>query len=261
MDTEQLVTQWEQWREERLEALRKPHGWLTLESLEWVGAEPATLKNFPGLWNSYDHELRHDVTVTFTEEDQVRGEDGTLMVGTYDYSMPIGDEDITLTDKDGRKAEVASRYGKICVRVRNPQAPTRTNFTGTDTFEYDPEWVVEGPWRPEEDPWLIRVPSAQPAKTSTVTVQGEADILGQTVLVTGNPDNLQLIFYDATNGGATEMWRAAPVTTNDDGTLVSVDFNRSVNFPAHFTRFGTCPTPPANNRFQQEITAGEKKNR
>lgn len=261
MDEQELRAEWLQWREGRMAALREPHGWLTLESLEWLTEEPRQLENFPGLWSAFNHELRHDVTVTFTAEDEVSGEDGQVMVGTYDYSMPVGDQDITLLDGHGQKAEVASRFGRMCVRVRNPEAPTRQDFTETDTYGFDPEWIVVGQWKPDSAPWPVRVPSAHAGGLNSLTVQGEATILGQTVLVTGDSERRAVIFHDATNYRTTEAWRVAPATISEDQQTVVVDFNRAVNFPAHFTRFGTCPTPPAQNRFQGEITAGEKKNK
>lgn len=248
--------QWSQWREERNDRLREPHGWLSLVGLEWLSQEPSRLRHFPGLWSAVDH----DVSVQFTEEDGVTL-DGEPMVGTFDFSMERGDQDTSLTDGEGRMAEVASRLGRMCVRTRDPEAPTRTGFTQTDAYDFDPAWIVQGAWRSDSSPWAMRVASAQPGGVANILVRGEADILGKTVIVTGSSDSLQIIFHDQTNGDTTEGWRSAPIEISEDGATATVDFNRAVNFPASFTPYGTCPTPPAANRFDLPITAGEKKNR
>lgn len=256
IDAPELRRQWQEWREERNARLREPHGWLSLVGLEWLTPDPQPLQHFPGIWSAQDH----DVTVSFAEADGVTLGDEP-MVGTFDFAMDRGGEDASLLASDGRQAEVASRFGRICVRTRDPQSPTRQAFTETSTYDFDAAWIVEGRWRPEGSPWPMRVASAHPGGIANITVRGEADILGRTVIVTGGPDSLGLIFHDLTNGDTTEGWRAAPVVIGADGRTAAVDFNRSTNFPASFTPYGTCPTPPAANRFDVAITAGEKKNR
>ena len=39
----------------------------------------------------------------------------------------------------------------------------------------------------------------------------------------------------------------------------SIDFNKATCPPCAYTDFATCPLPPANNRLDVEILAGEKK--
>lgn len=255
-ETEDLRQQWQQWREERNEGLREPHGWLSLIGLEWVNPEPARLRHFPGLWSARGLE----VTVEFTTEDGVSAH-GQPVVGTHTIILEQGEQDKSLEAEDGRQAEVASRFDRVCVRTRDPQAPTRLAFTETDTYDFDPEWIVSGTYRPASESSELRVPSAQPGGTVRVTVQGEVDVLGQTMTVTGGPDSLGIIFHDATNGESTEGWRSAPVAVDEETGAATVDFNRAANFPASFTAYGTCPTPPEGNRFEMAITAGEKKNR
>ncbi|WP_350258176.1 DUF1684 domain-containing protein [Scrofimicrobium sp. R131] len=246
---------WEQWREHRNETLRQPHGWLSLVNLEWVGDTAAPLSSFPGIWSAKDHQ----VTATFSPEDQVT-RDGHPVVGQVHLEIPRGESDTSLLDARGRQAEVASRFGRIAVRTRDPEAPTRTNFSETRTFDFDPKWIVTVEWEPYPEPTEVTVPSAHQSKPMTLTAQGSATVFGQKVTITGSDrDHLGLIFHDETNGNQTEGWRSAPAKL-DDGRL-TIDFNRAVNFPAHFTPYGTCPTPPAGNTLPVAVTAGEKKNR
>lgn len=251
-------TEWQQWREERNSSLKQPHGWLSLIGLEWLTDAPARLAHFPGVWSAQTPE-NHRVTAIFTAEDQVTA-DGEPQVGEISFDLPRGSEDIRLTDSRGRKAEVASRFGRVAVRTRDPQAPTLVGFTQTNTYDFDPEWVIRGAWHAGTGAGTMPVATAQAGQTSELSVVGRAELLGQTVVVTGSPTSANLIFHDATNGETTEGWRVAPAEFSADGHTVSVDFNRAVNFPASFTPFGTCPMPPAANTFDRAITAGEKKN-
>jgi len=69
---------------------------------------------------------------------------------------------------------------------------------------------------------------------------------------------LFILFTDATNGketyGAGRFLYAALPT---DGEVV-LDFNKAFNPPCAFTPFASCPVPPAANRLDLAVTAGEK---
>ncbi len=246
--------QWQQWRAERMEDLRDPHGWLSLVSLEKLGSQPAQLESFPGLWSADGQR----VTVQFTKDDGVT-RDGAPVAGEFVLEIPPGESDATLTDASDRVAEVASRLGSIVVRVRDPRAETLTGFSQTNTYPFDPQWVINGPWEPFPEPVSVPIVSVYKNTPTTSSAIGKTTLLGQEVLVGGHDaESLHLIFHDETNGDTTEGWRSAPVVVQGD--QVTVDFNRAVNFPAHFTPFGTCPMPPEGNTFTARITAGERKN-
>ncbi len=250
---ERAAQEWQQWHDERVAELQQPHGWLSLVNLEWIHDEPAALASFPGIWSADDHR----VTVTFEQAEQVT-KDGEPVVGEITFEVPRGESNTSLLDGRGRQAEVASRFGKIIVRTRDPHSQTRENFRGIETYPFDPEWVVSGTWEALPKPELVAIKSAHRDLPMTSRVLGRATFLGQEMLISGpDMDNLSLVFHDPTNGVQTEAWRAAPVTVS--GQTATVDFNRAVNFPAHFTPFGTCPTPPEGNTFTTEILAGERK--
>jgi uncharacterized protein (DUF1684 family) len=40
---------------------------------------------------------------------------------------------------------------------------------------------------------------------------------------------------------------------------VELDFNKAYNPPCAFTAYATCPLPPAENKLDVRIAAGEKK--
>lgn len=221
------VEEWKRWRQDRNEKLREPFGWLSLVSLDWLGPEPQTLQTFPGTWTA------HGNAVTWNDQE---------------FQVVPGEA--IYVEADGKQAEIALRFGRICVRVRDPRSPVRTDFAGTESYDYADEARVEGEFVAFDEPRSIDVPSAYPGGSINLTAIGELTIPGEApLLVTEGPSGPHVIFSDPSN----ELWRSAPV----DGNIV--DFNRSTFFPASFTPYATCPTPPAQNRLSNPVLAGEKK--
>ncbi len=221
--------------------------------------------------------------------------DGAPVSGTVTISLATGGSDSSLMC-DGVVAEVAQRGSALMVRIRDPKAATRTRFQGVPTYDFSPEWMRPARFTPDAETREFTVPSAQPGLTTRITRVGRVAVSlpdGTVVdlLATGSPQSPSVIFHDPTNGDQTAAWRAAPVvlpsvpdSTGEgvpapsgvasrgttaaatsgaqalDGPWdVLVDFNRSTNFPAHFTAYGTCPTPPEGNNIPLPVTAGEKK--
>jgi uncharacterized protein (DUF1684 family) len=78
------------------------------------------------------------------------------------------------------------------------------------------------------------------------------------VFETPKQDELFYIFKDGTSGKTTYgagrfLYSALP---GPDGTVI-LDFNRAYSPPCAFTDFATCPLPPAQNRLEPAIEAGE----
>ena len=70
---------------------------------------------------------------------------------------------------------------------------------------------------------------------------------------------LFLVFADRTNGhGSYGAGRFLDAAKPDAKGRVVLDFNRAYNPPCAFTPFATCPLPPAQNRLDLAIDAGEK---
>ena len=70
---------------------------------------------------------------------------------------------------------------------------------------------------------------------------------------------LFLVFADRTNGhGSYGAGRFLYTPMPDAQGRVTIDFNQGYNPPCAFTSFATCPLPPAQNRLDLAITAGEK---
>jgi len=259
------------WRSERVERLRKPDGWLSLVGLHWV--EPGVHQ--VGKADANDIQLRTGPANlgTLTLKDgkatlkpnpaagvTIDGKPATGEVALQ--SDATGNPTIVAFNKGTANFQVIERSGRVALRVKDANAPTRTGFVGIDYFDADPAWRFNARFEPHPKGKTIQIasiintidPMANPGdvvfekdgKTYRLEAVDEGD--GQ----------LFLIFADRTNGkttyGAGRFLYADPVK---DGMTV-VDFNKSYNPPCVFTHYATCPLPPPENRLDMTITAGEK---
>jgi len=211
-----------------------------------------------------DREFRaNDATVT----DEAAHSDQVPAVGETadgDQVPAVGET----PDAEGRIAlELALRTGRYVVRVRDPRAPTRRDFAGVPTHDYDPDWDLDVRVRWYAAPRPEVVGGAQPGLEHHVEVVGEVELEREGVLITlrltaghGNGD-AALLFSDTTDD--TAPWRILAVPRPagaEPGTTgrLRLDLNRTINLPFAFSDFGTCPRPVAGNDVPFAVTAGEK---
>lgn len=249
---------WDQWCLQREATLRDPYGWLSLIGLDWLEEKDKSLATFPGRWSAVNG------TATFVP---VAGEpavyqEGALVDSPLTFSLVAGSSDRSLRDANGREIEVMLRFGRPCVRVRDPRADLLVGFQGVDRFAFDPTWVLRGRVRPYSQVKTLEVGSAVEGSSHQQQAWADADLAlpdGEvlSVILTGSsPGSSSVPFFDLTSGESTPGWRNAPAVI--DGETVVVDFNRSTIYPAHMTPFGTCPKPPESNVVPLRVEAGEK---
>lgn len=250
--------QWKTWHDNRNETLATQHGWLTLVAFTWIPDSPGSVDKFPGVW-WVDSEGVH---ASFEAHDEVL-RDGVLLEGEVNIALEDGDSDVSLSSGTC-VAEVAVRGGRYAVRVRDSASPILKNFSGVPVYSYDPSMVVEGRFEPYEQTVDEEITTAHPGVAGKAYLVGEVTFeLGgsqQKLKVQGDSSNLTAIFFDPTNGEETANWRFVSFARPAQGSdVVSIDFNRSLNFPAAFTPFGTCPMPPQNNEVKAPVRAGERR--
>lgn len=258
--------QWKLFRSRRTEALAEPHGWLTLTSLQWLPAEPATLELVPGRWSARGG----SATLTAAAADGLTELDtGRRVTGTVTATL---DEEESLRwvahgGADGRRTEVelARRGGRYALRTRDAEASTFTTFTGVPTFDHRPDLVVPGRFHPYVEPLEEGIRTAHPDVPGTQLTAGEVsfrlpgeDTVSRLHASQDDDGSLSVTFHDSTNRVSTAAWRKLVIAPPDaDGTVV-LDFNRSINYPSAFTPYGTCPMPVAANSLDAPVEAGEK---
>jgi hypothetical protein len=153
----------------------------------------------------------------------------------------------------------------VGVRVKDPDAPARTSFRGLSYFPLDPRFRVTAQFIPFDKPREVAIATVI-GTTETMSAPGRLEFVvqGKKLSLTpfaesGADAPLFIVFSDETAGvstyGAGRFLEAPPP---QDGK-VTLDFNRAYNPPCAFSRFATCPLPPAENRLSVAIEAGERK--
>ncbi|MCG6961982.1 MAG: DUF1684 domain-containing protein [Acidobacteria bacterium] len=268
----QFLAEEQAWRAHRLESLTSEDGWLTLVGLFWL--EPGR--------NDFGSDLSNSVVIPETAGHAGRFElatNGTVTIDCNpDAGVTVAGEPVTrralASDADGApdvlhagriSFYLIKRGTRFAIRVKDPQAETRTGFLGLQYFPPDPEYRVKGRLVRFEKPQPVDVPTVV-GSTQQMLVPGivhftlEGHQLSLKPLVESPKDQeLFFVFRDATSGSQTYgagrfLSAAAP---DDNGTVV-LDFNRAYNPPCAFTPFATCPLPIPGNDLPIAVRAGEK---
>lgn len=271
---EHLEGQWREWRHAHVAEMFRPYGWTALVAQHWLkpGDHGVRLDGLPGTWSIIDGR----VVFTPPTDGPTLAVDGSYPSGpveivpgrnqTYGhgasvpvYFGPCEVETIVRSDNDGRRL--------FAVRVRDPRAAARAEDAGVTAFDYDPAWRLPGRFTPferrdvEADTVETGVRELTPhIGTFTFTVAGEDHeviVLGKDTATGVQP---VVHFRDRTNGELTYgAGRVVEIDFTDDGRIDWIDFNYAVALPCAFTNFVTCPLPPAQNRLDLEVLAGEKR--
>jgi uncharacterized protein len=256
--TETLLQQeWDAWHREREEQLSTPHGWLSLTALHWLDDTPRGYEGIPGTWRATG-----DGGVELTADGDAAIE-GAPVTGTVRLE-PVDGQPGVLVEIGDRRVEVIRRTDTYALRVRDPEAITRTAFTGAPAFPVDERWVVDGRFEPYPEPKQLTVGAVVDGLQHFPTAVGVVRFeLGgaehELVAFPGKAGGLSLHFRDATSGESTYGGgRQVALPDPDADGRVRIDLNRTVNLPCAFTAHATCPLPPAENRLRVAVEAGER---
>ena len=261
------------WRDQRKADLTKPDGWTSLVGLHWIdtgshyigsdadngirlAAGPAHL----GLLT-----LKGD-TVRFAPESKVAvtvdGQPGSRSITLRSDADPAGPTLIGFDDGKGI-ASVIKRGPRYALRVKHADAPTRTGFVGLTYWPADRSWQIPGrfvahPAGKTLD--VVNIIGSTDAVSNPGAVEFERDGKSYRLEALDEGDGkLFLILADRTSGqGSYGAGRYLYANMPDAQGRVLLDFNQAYNPPCAFTSFATCPLPPAENRLDLQITAGEK---
>jgi uncharacterized protein (DUF1684 family) len=267
----------ESWRDQRLQRLTADDGWLTLTGLFWL--EPGE--------NSLGSAADNSIVLPDPEVAGRTGfvglfDDGQIVLSVAEGSgiavngQPLTADKHTVglaADTDGRpdivtagraSFSIIERDGRLAVRVKDPEAPTRKEFRGLEYFPINPELRVEARFEPYEAPREVAIPTVLEHDTTMLAFGrlhfsvGDVELTLEPYMDGPDDDSMFLIFRDATSGdttyGAGRFLSAdAP---GDDGVAV-LDFNFAYNPPCAFTPYATCPLPPPQNVLPVAIEAGE----
>jgi hypothetical protein len=270
MTPSEHAEQVEAWHRERHERLRSPDGWLSLVGLYWLGEGDNHFGAHPA--NEivlHAHGIHPREGTLHLEDGQVRlvphEDTGVLLEGGPPTEMRLladTDGDPTILELGSLRMHVIRRGERLALRVRDREAPTLGTFTGVDRFATDPTWRIVGRVQPMDGKTVEIVDVtgrvSREVSPGRFIFQRDGREWGITAL-DGEDDTLWLVFGDATNGR--ETYGGGRFLYTDpkgaDGTIVA-DFNLAYNPPCVFSEFATCPLPPAENRLDLRIEAGER---
>ena len=152
---------------------------------------------------------------------------------------------------------------RFAVRIRDPQSPMRTEFTGCKWFPVNPTYRIMGRFLPYDTQQNVSMPNIMgdlEHYTSPGVIQFEFQ--GQELHlqpVSTGTDRLFFVFRDQTSDRETYGAARFLVTDGPRDGQVLLDFNKAVNPPCAYNPFTTCPLPPKENRLSVRIEAGELK--
>jgi len=268
------VEQVQAWRATREADLRKPDGWLAVSGLHFlpagittVGAAPTADLQLPA--GSAPAQAGRFIS----EAGHVRFEAAAGVHVTLNGQAITGPVPMSLADAKSARPADRLQIGRIslllhqsgarlAVRLRDPESPYRTNFTGLRWFPIDKAWRIPGRLIRYETPRHIDVqnilgdsePMISPGEVEAV-IDGTPVRLAAVQAARGR---LWLIFSDATASDLTYRVRFLYTDAPDADGAVDLDFNRAYNPPCAFNPHTTCPLPPRQNRLPVRITAGEQ---
>jgi uncharacterized protein (DUF1684 family) len=262
----------ETWRQQRLAGLKKEDGWLTLVGLYWLKPGANRFGSDPGNPVILPEGKAPAVAGTLTRDgDTVRlsVEPGVPLTANGKPATP----GMTVSADAGGKPAVLElgslnffvikRGDRVGVRIRDKASPVLASFKGIDEYPIQPEWRIVARFEPSKDKKIPIANIIGQVEDETSPGAVVFDWRGKTyridALEGGDDGGLFLIFGDQTNGKETYgAGRFLDTEAPKDGKVV-VDFNTAYNPPCAFTSFATCPLPPAGNKLQLRVEAGEKK--
>ena len=259
-----------EWREGRVNRLTQPYGWLSLvgyyaldrQGEYSLGSAEENDIVVPGGSDVWGQIMLAGETVTFESADSERVlVDDEPRPSAEMLSSNFTDGEPTRIESDGIRVQLSRSGGIPNLRVRSPEAETRTEFIGLDYYEPDPNFRFEAEFIPHEEGNTMRVANVMGQiidedNPGIVRFEHEGQVFELETFLYG--DELFMVFADRTSGNETYglgrfLYADLPV----DGKTV-VDFNRSYNPPCAFTEYTTCSMPPQSNRMDTRILAGEK---
>lgn len=258
------------WRAHREARLRAPDGWLAVAGLFWLhdgpmslGSDPQSDIVLPAVAPKRAGVLRMQAGgVTF---EPANGANVTIdgQPATRTTLKPDTDDHPNVLQAGSIMLTIIKRMDRMGVRMRDPDAATRRNFTGCKWFPVSQTWRVKAKWVAYPEPKKIKITNILGMMDEEPSPgYAEFAIKGKTLRLEPVEDDdggLSFMFKDATSGNTTYApGRFLDADKPKDGVVV-LDFNQAYNPPCAFTAFATCPLPPRQNTLAIAVEAGEKK--
>lgn len=266
-------SEYQNWKEARLERLKEPHGWLSLVGLEWLHIGENTIgaanDNMIQLTHGPDYlgviYLPRNKELRFipTQSTNLKADD-QIVTNPTQINADSHEAGATVFTIDTFQFYIIERGEKMAVRIIDSEAKTRTEFFGLDYFAENSKFRIDAqfiPYQPAKIIPTVNVLGILTDEESPGRLEFSIDGIDYSLDALNSDDSYYMIFGDKTNGQTTYgpgRFLYTDGKVNEAGE-VRIDFNKAYNPPCAFTPFSTCTLPPLQNRMRVEVMAGEKK--
>lgn len=264
---EAYLNEVETWRSQRLASLKAPDGWPSLAGLfklkegeNTFGADADNELVFPESAPGRMGVILLEgdsIHMQIAESVPVRIKDSLIQKASLSAEQP------DLFEHAALNWHLIERGGQYFIRLRDTLHPARLELAAIPHFPVAPQWRVEAAFIAFDPPKTIPVRNVLDMDiNSECEGKLQFEMEGKTHeiwVLDGGPDEYFLIIADLTTGedtygGGRYMYVDKP---GPDGKTI-IDFNKAYNPPCVFTKYATCLLPPAQNRLELAIRAGEK---
>lgn len=262
----------DKWHEERIESLEERDSWLSLAGLYQLDEGTQSLGS--DSTNDIIFPPKAPPRIgTITKQNDKFTIDVRRGVKVSENNEQISEMELS-TSADGEPTElrvnnflwfIIERRGNYYIRLKNTEHPNFDSFDGIERFPVNQDWRVKASFNRFDEPQTITIPDIL-GETYQDSLYGKLKFsingMEYNLNPLGHPDEDEeffIIFGDQTNGNSTYSGgRYIYIPTPGEVGSTHIDFNKAYNPPCVFTEFATCPLPPAENRLELQVTAGEK---
>ncbi len=261
----------EDWRVNRISALKRPRSWTTLVGLTWLVEGENTFGSASssdieisasapeevGIWNLQGDSIHFKVQQGI---DVQLADDGPFEEGPVRADAHGNPDFFRLGSLYWTIIKRSELYG---VRIWDTTHHTRSELTEIPHYKTNREWELEATILPAREGETLTMDNAvglsieYPVAGHVISSKDGVDI--DLIALGGGDNDLFLIFSDLTTDIETYAGgRYLYVSKGDSTGKTIIDFNKAYNPPCVFTAFATCLLPPKLNFIGTQVTAGEK---
>jgi hypothetical protein len=154
--------------------------------------------------------------------------------------------------------------GRQFVSASDEEHPLLKTLPSVQTYPVDMRWRVAARFDAFDAPKMMPVADVRGGSAEYPAVGHLTFRIGdreQRLVAWGFPgsDDFAVMFRDATSASTTYGSRLLHPRVVAKGEWTVIDFNVAGNPPCAYSKYTTCPLPPAENRLAVAIEAGEKR--
>ena len=268
-DRDSYMKEIELWRNQRVERLKANNGWLNLAGLYWLEEGNNTFGSDSGNAIVFPEKAPDRIgslaltgeKVVFTTNPGVEVKSGKALITETEMKTDISGQP-TILETGTLAWFIIKRGDRYGIRLRDYEHPALKEFHGIESYDADPNWIIEARFEAFKEPKEMLIPTVQGTLEKNQCpgiLKFEVGGVDQELYPSSSGSSLFIVFADetsglATYGGGRFLYTVQP----DENGMVKLDFNRAYNPPCAFTPFATCPLPPRENHLTVGILAGEK---